>query len=290
MADPHVLLDGLAYVESPRWHEGRLWFAHWGAGEIVAVDLDGRSEVVAHGPPGLGWSVDHLPDGRLLVSGERLVVHEPDGTVRPYGALHEIADHGWNEIAVATDGRGGGNIYVNGFGFDFLGGGAPEPGVIALVTPDERARIVARDIHFPNGMVLTPDGRTLIVAESFAGRLTAFDVEPGGKLTNRRVWADGLAPDGISLDTEGAIWTGAAGGFDPDGVPVDNAAIRVREGGAVLDRVPVEHSCFATALGGPDGRTLFLLTAVWRGIEQVDTVLAERTGRILVATAPAPAA
>ncbi|MGD9528222.1 SMP-30/gluconolactonase/LRE family protein [Pseudonocardia sp.] len=286
MDDPRVLLDGLAYVESPRWHDGRLWFAHWGAGEIIAVDLDGRSEVVAEGPPGLGWSVDHLPDGRLLVSGERLVVHEPDGTVRPYGDLHTVADHGWNEIAVAADG----SVYVNGFGFDFLGGAAPEPGVIALVTPDERARIVARDVHFPNGMVLTPDGRTMVVAESFAGCLTAFDIEADGGLAHRRVWADGLAPDGISLDAEGAIWTGAAGGFDPDGVPVDNAAIRVREGGTVLDRVPVEDSCFATALGGPDGRALFLLTAVWRGIEQVDAVLAERTGRVLVAEAPVPAA
>lgn len=286
MTATRVLLDGLAYVESPRWHDGRLWFAHWGADEIVAVGLDGRSEVVAKGRPGLGWSLDHLPDGRLLVTGEELIVHEPDGTARPYGNLHTVADHGWGEIAVGATG----NVYVNGFGFDFLGGGAPEPGVIALVTPDEKARIVARDIQFPNGMVLTPDGRTLIVSESFAGRLTAFDVEPDGDLTRRRVWADGLAPDGICLDADGAIWTSAAGGFDPDGVPADNAVVRVREGGAVLDRVPVDRSCFATALGGPDGRTLFVLAAVWRGIEQVHAVLAERTGRVLVATAPAPAA
>lgn len=286
MPTTRVLLDGLAYVESPRWHDGRLWFAHWGAAEIVAVDMEGRSEAVAPGPDGLGWSLDHLPDGRLLVSGPRLVVHEPDATVRPYGDLGSVAEHGWNEIAVAANG----NVYVNGFGFDFLGGAPPEPGVIALVTPDEKARVVAEEIRFPNGMVLTPDGRTLIVSESFAGCLTAFDVEPDGSLANRREWAGGLGPDGISLDTDGAVWTTVAGGFDPQGVPFDNAAVRVAEGGRVLDRVPVEHSCFATALGGPDGRTLFLLTAVWRGIEQVDAVLAERTGRVLVADAPAPGA
>ncbi len=152
LPEPRLLLDGLAYVESPRWHDGRLWFAHWGTGEIVAVDLDGRSEVVAHGPPGLGWSIDWLPTGRLLVTGPELLRQEPDGSMVPHADLSAVADHGWNEIVV--DGRG--NIYINGFGFDFLGGEPPTPGIIALITPDGAARVVATDIDFPNGMVVTP--------------------------------------------------------------------------------------------------------------------------------------
>jgi len=201
-----VLLDGLAYVESPRWHDGRLWFAHWGAGEVVAVDMDGRSEVVAEGPPGLGWSIDWLPDGRLLVTGEALMRREPDETMVPHADLSAVAGHGWNEIVV--DGRG--NIYINGADFDFLGGAAPKPGIIALVTPDGAARQVADGIEFPNGMLVTPDNTTLIVAESMGGRLTAFDVAADGSLSNRRVWAAGVAPDSICLDAEGAIWTHAA--------------------------------------------------------------------------------
>jgi sugar lactone lactonase YvrE len=285
---PQVLLDGLAYVESPRWHEDRLWFAHWGAGEVVAVDLDGRSEVVAPGPPGLGWSIDWLPDGRLLTTGPELTRHEPDGRRVRHADLSGVADHGWNEIVV--DGRG--NIYLDGAGFDFLGGGAPEPGIIALVTPDGAARTVAEDIEFPNGMVVTPDNSTLIVAESFAGRLTAFDITDDGGLTNRRVWADGIGPDGICIDAEGAVWAQAAEVRSVTGRDEDPAGvcIRLREGGQVLERIETEHDCFACALGGPDRRTLFLLTAVWRGIEQVDDAVADRTGRILTAPAPAPGA
>src|SRR5262245_5025137 len=206
MDTPRVLLDGLAYVESPRWHEGRLWFAHWGTGEIVAVDLDGRSEVVGRGASGLGWSIAWLPDGRLLVTGEELRRQEPDGTMVRHADLRGVADHGWNEIVV--DGRG--NIYLNGAGFDFLGGAAPTPGIIALVTPDGAARKVADGIEFPNGMVVTPDNSTLVISESFAGRLTAFDIAADGGLSNRRTWAEGVGPDGICVDADGAIWTQTA--------------------------------------------------------------------------------
>src|SRR5947209_15510152 len=275
MPEPTVLLDGLAYVESPRWHEGRLWFAHWGTGEIVAVDLDGDSEVTGHGPPGLGWSIDWLPDGCLLVTGKELLRREPDGSMVRHADLGGLAD-GWNEIVV--DGRG--NIYLNSIRFAFLSGAQPTSGVIALVTPDGSVRQVAGDLAFPNGMVITPDNSTLIISESFTGRLIAFDIEADGSLSNRRVWAEGLGPDGICMDAEGAIWTGSG----------SNAVVRVRESGEVLQRIELDRSPFACMLGGPDRTTLFLLAAEWRGIEQVNEAVAARTGQVLMTTAPAPGA
>jgi sugar lactone lactonase YvrE len=194
-----VLLTGLVIGESPRWHDGRLWFAHWGAEEIVAVDLDGNAEIVAKGPPGLGWSIDWLPDGRLLVTGQGLNRIEPDGSMVPHADLSAVGEH-FNEIVV--DGRG--HVYVNGgVAFDPATGEAP--GFIVLVTPDGAARQVADRIAFPNGMAVTPDNATLIIAESFAGRLTAFDIADDGSLSNRRVWADGVGPDGICVDADGAV-------------------------------------------------------------------------------------
>jgi sugar lactone lactonase YvrE len=288
MPEPEVLLDGLAYVESPRWHQGRLWFAHWGTGEIVAVDLDGKSEVVGRGPDHLGWSIDWLPDGRLLVTGQELMRQEPDGSMVRHADLSAVASHGWNEIVV--DGRG--NIYVNGFGFDFLGGARPTPGIIALITPDGTAREVAGDIAFPNGMVITPDNSTLIISESFAGQLTAFDIAADGSLSNRRVWAGGLGPDGICLDAEGAVWVQTADTFAHSGragAP-QGAVVRIRPGGEVLDRVEHDRSIFAAMLGGPAGTTLFLLAARWRGIEHVEEAVAARTGQVLITRAPVPAA
>ncbi len=297
MPEPKVLLDGLAYVESPRWHEGRLWFAHWGTGEIVAVDLDGHSEVTGHGPPGLGWSIDWLPDGRLLVTGKELLRREPDGSMVRHADLGGLAD-GWNEIVV--DGRG--NIYLNSIRFAFLSGAQPTSGVIALVTPDGSVRQVAgdlafpngmvSDLAFPNGMVITPDNATLIISESFTGRLIAFDIEADGSLANRRVWAESLAPDGICMDAEGAVWVGTAATFAHTrrvGTPA-GAVVRVREGGEVLQRIEYDRAIFAAMLGGPDQKTLVLLAAEWRGIEQVNEALAARTGQVLVSQAPVPSA
>jgi sugar lactone lactonase YvrE len=276
MSEPRVILGGLAYVESPRWHDGRLWFAHWGTDEIIAVDLDGSSEVVAHGPGGLGWSIDWLPDGRLLTTGEGLFVHGADGSRVPHADLSDLAGD-WNELVV--DGRG--NAYVNGrCEFDFSG--APPQGVIAVVTPDGGVRQVADGIAFPNGMVVTPDNRTLIIAESIAARLTAFDIADDGSLSNRRTWADGVGADGICLDGEGAVWAQSG--------PMETACVRVREGGEVLERVEVDRSPFACMLGGPDGRTLFILAAEWRGFEHVDEAIADRTGQVLAVDAPVPRA
>ena len=275
------LLDGLVIGESPRWHEGRLWFAHWGTGEIVAVDLEGRREVAGQGPPGLGWSIDWLLDGRLLVTGPGLTRVEPDGSTVRHADLSGVGVDAFNEIVV--DARG--NVYVNG-GCDFHPAAGTAPGVIALVTPDGSVRRVADGIAFPNGMAVTPDNSTLIIAESFAGRLTAFDIAPDGGLSNRRVWADGVGPDGISLDAGGAIWTGV-------GQMGDNLVGRVRDGGEVLERVQLEFPCFACKLGGEDGQTLFMLTADWRMTDDFADNIARltegpRTGQVLTARAPAP--
>jgi sugar lactone lactonase YvrE len=280
VVDAQPLLSGLVIGESPRWHEGRLWFAHWGTGEIVAVDLEGRSEVVGQGPPGLGWSIDWLPDGRLLVTGKGLMRREPDGSMVAHADMSGLGVDGFNEIVV--DGRG--NVYVNG-GTDFHPGEGKAPGIIALVTPDGSVRRVADGIAFPNGMAVTPDNSTLIVAESFAARLTAFDIAADGSLSNRRTWADGVGPDGICIDAEAAVWTGV-GSFDSSLVG------RVRDGGEVLERVRPGAPCFACMLGGEDRQTLFMLTADWRIDEGFEDNIARlttgpRTGRVL--TAPAPA-
>jgi sugar lactone lactonase YvrE len=277
---PRLLLDGLAMPESPRWHQGRLWFSNWGAGEIVAVDLDGNSEVMAEGPEGLGWAVNWLPDGRMLITGDELMRLEPDGTRVRHADLSAISEYGWSELTV--DGRG--NVYVNTIGFDFADFGTvmnsgQAPGKIALVTPSGQVKQVADEIAFSNGMVITPDNRTLIVSESFAQRLTAFDIADDGTLFHRRVWADGVGPDGICLDAEGCIWASSAVGV--------NDSARIREGGQILERVEVDRACFAAMLGGPNRRTLFMLTAQWQGTEGIDDIIKARTGRILVTDAPA---
>jgi sugar lactone lactonase YvrE len=283
VVEARTLLGGLVIGESPRWHDGRLWFANWGTKEIIAVDLEGNAEVVAKGPPGLGWSIDWLPDGRLLVTGEGLMQIEPDGSMVPHANLSGLGVDGFNEIVV--DGRG--NIYVNG-GCDFEPGEGNAPGIIALVTPDGSVRRVADGIAFPNGMVVTPDNSTLIVAESFARRLTRFDIADDGSLSNRQVWADGVGPDGICMDAEGAIWTDV-GQFG------DHRLGRVREGRQVLEGVKLDMPCFACMLGGEDRKTLFMLAADWRMSEGFDENIARltkgpRTGQLLTAPAPAPGA
>ena len=281
---PRVLREGFAMVESPRWHEGRLWFPHWGTTEVVAVNLDGEAEVVADKPAGLGHSIGWLPDGRLLVTGDQLTRREPDGWAAVHADLSPISKHVWSEMTV--DGRG--NIYVNSIGFDFdaemaerVANPSRAPtGVIALVTPDGKARKVADGIAFPNGMVVTPDNKTLIVSESFTSKLLAFDVADDGALARRRVWAEGLAPDGICLDAGGAIWTATW----------QNECVRVAEGGEILDRIQLDRPCFATMLGGPRRCTLFMMATRFLGPDKFDEMLAARTGQILVADVRTPGA
>jgi len=276
MPEPKVLLSGLGIPESPRWHEGRLWFCNWIDRQVVAVGPDGTPQVMpARGDRPMGYSIDWLPDGRLLITGDKLRRQEPDGSMTTH------AGQGANEIVV--DRRG--NIYLNGADFDFAGGEAPKPGYIKLITPDGELRQVAGDIQFPNGMVITPDNRTLIISESFAGRLTAFDIDADGGLSNRRVFADRLGPDGICLDAEGAIWVSTG----------ENSIVRVAEGGEILQRVELseDRAPFALMLGGPDRRTLFIMTAEWRKADGVASNLQRlatgpRTGQILALPVSVP--
>ena len=263
-----ILMTDVAMGESPRWHENRLWFSDWGAQEILAVDATGKSEVAVRVLFGLPFCIDWLPDGRLLVvSGrEGLVLRrERDGSLVTHSDLHGSAGMGWNEIVV--DGRG--NIYING------GSG------IVLLTPDGSVREVADSIAFPNGMAITPDNLTLIIAESYGKKLTAFDISADGSLSNRRVWADlgDGVPDGICIDADCAVWYAD--------VP-NKRCVRVREGGEVLQMVTIDRGCFACMLGGEAMKTLFIIAAEWRGMDKIAEVAEARTGQLLTFEAPAP--
>jgi sugar lactone lactonase YvrE len=282
MRETEVLVDGLGMGESPRWHDGRLWFSDWGTNEIMAVGLNGKSEVIGRGGGGSGWAVSWLPDGRLLETGAELTRVEPDGSRVRHADLSRISPHGWSEITV--DGRG--NTYVNTINFDFADFGdvlasGNALGKIALVTPDGEAREVARELAFPNGMVVTADNRRLIVAESFARQLTAFDIADDGGLSNRRVWAD-VSGDGICIDADGAIWCSEVG---PD---QGGACQRVREGGEILDRIELDRPCYACMLGGTDGRTLFMVVAKWFGPDRMDELVEAKTGQVLTARVSVP--
>ena len=277
MPQPSILLTGLAFGESPRWHEDRLWLANWGTPELVAVDVRGTAEVVGHVPASIPLSIDWLPGGQLLVvSGReaRVLRQEEGGSLTEHADLRHLGSV-FNEIVV--DPRG--NIYVNGSRSDPTAGGDTGSGLVALIRPDGSVQEVATDIAFGNGMVVTPDGATLIVAESWGNRLTAFDIAAGGDLSNRRVWAelgDGF-PDGICLDADNAVWYAD--------VP-NKRCVRVREGGEVLQSIQLDRGCFACMLGGPDGRTLFMVAAEWKGLEHMTDDA--RTGQVLVCQAPAP--
>jgi sugar lactone lactonase YvrE len=234
---------------------------------------------MARVPTTLPYSIDWLPDGRLLVvSGrEGLVLRQdPGGSLVTHADLAGLGSV-FNEIV--ADGRG--YTYVNGGGSDPMAGAEFAPGIVVLITPDGSARPVADDIAFGNGMAVTPDNSTLIVAESYGHRLTAFEIGTDGSLSNRRVWADlgDGVPDGICIDAEQAVWYAD--------VP-NQRCVRVREGGAVLQAIGLDRGCFACMLGGADGRSLFMMAAQWRGMDNMTSQ--ERTGQVLVAEAPAPGA
>jgi len=257
---PTVRVAGRGLVESPRWHDSHLWFADWTAGEILRLGADKLPEVVAEAaaPP---LSFDFDADGRMLIVASQagqLLRREVGGTIAPFA---ELGAAGWNEIVV--DGRG--DVYVNG----------PQ---LVLVTPDGKVSVQADGFAFPNGMAVTPDNQTLIIAESHARRLTAFDIAANGALSRRRVWAELEGPpDGICIDETGAVWY----------ADVPNAYCRrVREGGEVLDEVKLDRGGFACMLGGPDRRTLYITGANWFGMDR----MGEMGGAGRVWSVPAPAA
>jgi sugar lactone lactonase YvrE len=265
MTKPRVVLTGLAMGESARWHDGHLWYCDWIAGEIIR--LDGTSPTVVSRMEGMPFCIDWTPGGELLVldgPGARLL---RDGSV--LASLREIDNaHPWNDIAAGSQGF----AFVNNIGYDLLGGAPEQPGLIAVVTPDGSARTVADGLLFPNGMAVTPDDSTLIVAESHGARLTAFDIGADGGLSNRRVWASlpGGAPDGICLDASGAIWYAD--------VP-NRHCVRVREGGEVLARVPLDRGGFDCAIS-EDQKILYAVTADFSDPQAMFT---HRTGQLVAA-------
>lgn len=265
--DPTVVLDGMHYLECPRWHDGRIWVADFYRHEVLSATEDGAElrveATVPQQPSGLGW----LPDGRLLVVSMKdrtLMRREPDGSLVVHADLSQYATGLLNDMVVDTAGR----AYVGNFGFDLMSGAAIEPTCLVRVEPDGGVTPVADELWFPNGSVITDDG-VLLVDETFGNRVTAFDLAPDGGLTNRRVWAqfgplpsttrlaDALpqlvvAPDGCSLDAEGALWIA-------DGS--HGRVLRVREGGEIVEEIRPGMGTFACLLGGADGRTLFICAA-----------------------------
>lgn len=266
------LMDGIFLGESPRWHDGKLWFADWVAEKLYSLDATGHHEVEAE-IASLPFSIDWLPDGRLLVVNARknlLETRNPDGSFSTFADLAGLSEYGCNELVVHPSGH----IYVNNIDFDFPEGEF-RPGFIALVTPDGQAKRVAEGLAFPNGMAITPDGKTLICAESYNGNLTAYDIAPDGSLLNQRLWAklDGQGADGICMDAEGCVWASSG-----------PHCVRVREGGEILDEVVVDRMCFAVMLGGADGRTLYIVANEWTGSIDTDNP----TGRIYAARVDVP--
>jgi len=251
MSNTKVLLEDFSFLEGPRWRDGKLWFSDFYDHRVLAMDAGGQVETVCevpNQPSGLGW----LPDGRMLVVSmidRRVLRLEAEGLVE-HADLSRIATFHCNDMVVDRQGR----AYVGNFGSDLAAGGMPRPAALALVMPDGDCRVVAEDLLFPNGSVITPDGGTLIVGESFGARMTAFDIEADGSLSKRRLWAqlEGAIPDGCCLDAEGALWIAS---------PATREVLRVREGGETTDRVSTDQMAIACMLGGDERRTLYVLTA-----------------------------
>ena len=287
MTAARVLAGGLHFGEAPRWHDGVLWFSDFFDYAVKTVDLEGHIAVklsMADRPSGLGW----MPDGSMLIVSmtARALLRLDQGRLALHADLSGIATFHCNDMVVDTAGR----AYVGNFGFDLdtneINGTLGEVlathagATIARVDPDGSVHAAADGLMFPNGTVITPDGRTMIVAESFANRLTAYDVADDGSLSNRRLWADlgTRTPDGICLDADGAIWVAN---------PIINECFRVGEGGDILDVIETDNRCFACMLGGPDRRTLFMLTS--RYSLAVEAAV-HRTGNVLIAGVDVPGA
>jgi len=283
-----VLTGGIYFGEGPRWRDGRLWFSDFYAHAVKSVSLAGdlRTEFeIDDQPSGLGWQ----PDGTMLIvsmTKRQVLRRTTDGKIAVHADLSHIATFHCNDMVV--DSAGG--AYVGNFGFnldaEIAARGVPDvlathpTAKLAYVAPNGESRVAAEDMHFPNGPVITPDGKTLILGETLAGVLTAFDIHPNGELLNRRVWAptSPRVPDGICLDADGAIWVAN---------PIAPECVRFAEGGKVLEVIETDQPCYACMLGGDDGKTLFMLTA---SSSDHGAAAAAQTGNILVASIDSPRA
>jgi sugar lactone lactonase YvrE len=265
---PAVVLDGLTFPEGPRWRDGHLYFSDQHDRRVIRMDPSGTAETVVavpEQPSGLGW----LPDGRMLIVSmlDRRVLRLEGGTLVEHADLSELATGECNDMVVDSVGR----AYVGNFGFDMYAGEDARDACIVRVDPDGTTSVAADGIAFPNGTVITPDGRTLVVAESYKGRLTAFTVGPEGSLTDRRLFAQlvGAVPDGICLDADGAVWVAC---------PLTGRVLRVADGGEVLDEIKtVGEFAYACMLGGADRRTLYICTAASSDPKETRV---QRAGRI----------
>ncbi|WP_426573986.1 SMP-30/gluconolactonase/LRE family protein [Aquihabitans sp. McL0605] len=282
-----VLYEGLDFGEGPRWHDDRLWVSDFFAHRVLSLSADGLPRVEAElddQPSGLGW----LPSGDLLVVAMRsrqVRRIAPDGTVSVHADLSHVAAGQANDMVVDA----AGNAYVGNFGYDAEAGETVRPAALALVRPDGTVEVAARDLEFPNGSVITPDGRTLIVGESKGRRYCAFTILDDATLTDRRVWAEvpGSAPDGCALDADGAIWMADALG---------SGCLRVHRGGTITHRIEASQTVFACALGGPEGRTLHLITAprygedacTGTGLGRVETIRVDVPGAAAPRRGPDP--
>jgi sugar lactone lactonase YvrE len=270
-----VLMEGIKFGESMRYRDGRIWFSDWTAGQVIVLDPDGTHEVVLN-VASFPLCFDFLPDGRLLVvdsARRQMLRREADGTVVTHADLASLSDKPFNDIVVDSAGR----AYVNNINFDFPGG-EPKPGFVALVTPEGDARVIAGDLAFPNGMAITDGGRTLVVAESYGNRLTAFEVGDEGNLGDRRVWAvtPDDHPDGICVDTEGAVWYADVG---------SKRCVRVREGGEILGTVEFDRGAFDCTLSLGADPKLYVVGQNYGGPQST-----EATGIVVEFPAPASGA
>ena len=279
-----TLMKGLTFGEGPRWHENKFYFSDFYSHKVYSLDLSGKHEVIVeipNQPSGLGWT----PDGTMLIVSmkDRKLMSLKDGQLKERADLTEFSGFHCNDMVVDIDG----NAFIGNFGFNTYDGEEIKPTNLILVRPGEEPVLAADNLFFPNGTVITPDNKTLIVGETYAARLTAFDKSEDGSLSNRRIWADlkvnaeeGTVPlpDGMCIDEEGAIWVAS---------PSTAEVIRVHEGGMISERIPVQTNAFACMLGGEDRRTLFICTSNGSGVDP-EAALREKSGKIEITQVDVP--
>ena len=281
-----TLMEGLTFGEGPRWHEGKFYFSDFYSHKVFSLDMDGNYELIVEvqgQPSGLGW----MPDGTMLIVSmkDRKLLGFHNNKLYEVADLSDLAGFHCNDMVVDNKG----NAYVGNFGFNSYSGEEIRGANLILIRPGQAPCVAADDLLFPNGTVITPDGKTLIIGETYAARLTAFDINEDATLSNRRIWTDFTlnakegsvpVPDGMCLDAEGAIWVAS---------PTTASVIRVKEGGEILDRIPVETNAYACMLGGEDLKTLFICTSNASGVDP-EAAVKEKSGKIEIVKVDVPGA